>query len=66
MINEEDDDKYYVDQITREENTTLLQQLKDCLLQEQVHYLSELNDLITSMYRFQQNLVKIIEQGELA
>ncbi len=65
MINEEDDIKYSVDQITTEENSSIRQQLKEALQGERENYQNELNNLINSMYRFQHNLVKIVDQGEL-
>jgi hypothetical protein len=65
VINEEDDVKYSVDQITTEENSSIRQQLKEALQNERENYQNELNNLINSMYRFQHNLVKIVEQGEL-
>jgi hypothetical protein len=65
VINEEDDIKYSVDQITTEENSSIRQQLKEALQGERENYQNELNNLINSMYRFQHNLVKIVDQGEL-
>jgi spore coat protein CotF len=63
VINEEDNFKYYVDQITTEENPKIRQQLKDALQAQRESYQHELKNLINSMHRFQHNLIKIVEQG---
>lgn len=61
VFNEEDDSKQLTDQINTEDNYFVIKELKQKLHDEKENYQRELSRLIENMYKFQHNLLKIIQ-----